>query len=77
MSAAVSRLLVVAAFGLLSMVGEAATPRERAVSLMKTMSLSDKIKLLHGTLSSNYTGETQEVPAHGIPSIRMNDGRQG
>lgn len=41
------------------------------------MNLTDKISLLHGYDSPEYTGLMAGVPHLGIPALTLNDGRQG
>ena len=53
------------------------SPEARASALLSAMNVTDKIALLHMSNCKNYTGQTDPVPHLGIPSLLMNNGRQG
>lgn len=55
----------------------AQSPADRARALLAKMALDDKIAMLHGVASPGYTGMTVANPALAIPSLKLNDGRQG
>ena len=44
--------------------------------LIKQMTLSEKLGLLHGS-ASNYTGATTAIARLGVPRLLLNDGPQG
>ena len=52
-------------------------PRGRAQALLAAMTLPDKLGMLHGYSSPEYTGLTLGNARLGIPPLNMNDGRQG
>ena len=53
------------------------SPRARALALLQVMNTSEKIAMLHGYSSPEYTGLTQGNARLGIPALNFNDGRQG
>jgi beta-glucosidase len=55
----------------------ASGPRDRARALLAAMNTSEKIAMLHGYSSPEYTGLTVGNARLGIPPLNMNDGRQG
>lgn len=50
---------------------------DRARALLSAMNESEKIAMLHGYSSPEYTGLTVGNKRLGIPPLNMNDGRQG
>ena len=52
------------------------TSPQRALKLLDSMNLSEKISLLHG-VSGDYVGNVASNSRLGIPAIKMNDGPQG
>ena len=52
-------------------------PSDRARALLAVMNTSEKIAMLHGYDSPEYTGLTVGNKRLGIPALQMNDGRQG
>ena len=52
-------------------------PDDRARALLAEMNLTEKISMLHGYRSPEYTGLTVGNSRLGIPALNMNDGRQG
>ena len=52
-------------------------PAARARALLAVMTTDEKIAMLHGYASPEYTGLTQGNARLGIPALNMNDGRQG
>jgi beta-glucosidase len=55
----------------------AMSPEDRARALLSVMTLQEKIAMLHGYNSPNYTGLTLGNARLSIPPLNMNDGRQG
>ena len=53
------------------------SPEDRARALLGVMTLEEKIAMLHGYNSPNYTGLTLGNARLSIPPLNMNDGRQG
>lgn len=53
------------------------SPQTRANALISKMTLDQMVMLLHGVNSPGYTGMTSPVPELNIPSLTLNDGRQG
>ena len=55
------------------------TPAQRAAKVVAAMTLDEKIRQVHGNLSSltSYTGLVPANARLGIPQLRLNDGRQG
>ena len=52
------------------------SPSERALKLLKEMTIEDKLLMLHGS-SSDYVGYVQGNEKLGIPALKLNDGPQG
>jgi beta-glucosidase len=55
----------------------ASAPTDRAKALLAVMNTSEKIAMLHGYSSPEFTGLTVGNKRLGIPPLNMNDGRQG
>jgi beta-glucosidase len=53
------------------------SPQTRANALISKMTLDQMVTLLHGVNSPGYTGMTNSIPELGVPSLTLNDGRQG
>ena len=64
-------------FSLFCSIVDADPNRDRAIALLAQMNLTEKIALLHGYSSPEYTGLTLGNARLGIPPLNMNDGRQG
>ena len=69
---------------LLSVLGVEVTPSQRAMTLLKKMTLTEKVTLLHGGLSpgeNRYVGNTAEIVNETsgvrVPPLNLNDGPQG
>ena len=54
-----------------------ADPVARAHALLGAMTQEEKVHMLHGSGSGNYTGNVIENTRLGIPALRLNDGPQG
>ena len=72
-----SALAALAAAAACSGLAAAQSSAQRAAALLAKMTLADKIGMLHGVGSPGYTGMTTANAALGIPSLTLNDGRQG
>lgn len=58
--------------------GPSETSRYRALKTLKSMSLEQKINMLHGTSQTYpYVGMVAPIPTLGIPELRMEDGPSG
>ena len=69
---AMSLLLAAAAYSNAATISEA--DKERAASLVKQMTLEEKISLIGGAVDGFHTAAVERL---GIPSVRMCDGPQG
>ena len=53
------------------------TPLQRTDELLASMSLDDKIAMMHGVRESGYGGEIPGNPRLGIPALKLEDGPAG